>query len=48
MPMQNYIDPDMRELLDALGKAIVPNHKAVWRENIHVPYYSRDRYKRVA
>ena len=48
MPMQNYIDPDMRELLDALGKAIVPNHKAVWRENIHVPYYSSGRYKRVA
>ena len=48
MNYPDYIDADMRELLDALGKAIVPNHKAVWRENIHVPYYSRGRYKRVA
>jgi len=38
----------MRELLDALGKCIVPNHKAVWRTNYHTPYYSRGRYKRVA
>ena len=48
MPMQNYIDTDMRELIDALSKCIVPNHKAVWRVNSHVPYYSRGRYKRVA
>jgi len=48
MPMHNYIDPEMRELIDALSKCIVPNHKAVWRVNSHVPYYSRGRYKRVA
>lgn len=48
MPMQNYIDPEMRELIDALSKCIVPNHKAVWRTNHHSPYYSRGRYKRVA
>ena len=48
MPMHNYINPDMQELIDALSKCIVPNHKAVWRVNSHVPYYSRGRYKRVA
>lgn len=47
MPMHNYIDPDMRELIDALSKCIVPNHKAVWRTNHHSPYYSQGRYKRV-
>ena len=46
--MHNYIDPDMRELIDALSKCIVPNHKAVWRTNHHSPYYSQGRYKRVA
>lgn len=41
---------DMRELFEALGKAIVPpgKRKAVWRTNRHTPYYSRERYKRVA
>ena len=44
------MDNEMRELLDALGKAIVPpgKRKAVWRTNLHTPYYSRERYKRVA
>lgn len=45
------IDPDMRELLDALGTMIVPRRagrRAVWHENLHSPYYSRNRYKRVA
>ena len=46
--MHNYIDPEMRELIDALSKCIVPNHKAVWRTNHHSPYYSQGRYKRVA
>lgn len=42
--------PDMRELLDALSKCIVPRsrRKAVWRTNYHAPYYSSGRYKRVA
>ncbi|MBR1447337.1 MAG: hypothetical protein IJ588_01140 [Prevotella sp.] len=45
-----YIDPDMRELLDALSKCIVPRsrRKAVWHTNWHTPYYSPGRYKRVA
>lgn len=43
------IDPDMRQLLDAIGTIIVPrSRRAVWRENLHSPYYSRNRYKRVA
>lgn len=45
------IDPDMRELLDALGTIIVPRRagrRTVWRENPHSPYYSPGRYKRVA
>ena len=44
------MDNEMRGLLDALGKAIVPpgKRKAVWRTNLHTPYYSANRYKRVA
>ena len=44
------IDPDMRELLDTLGTMIVPRsrRRAVWRENLHSPYYSPGRYKRLA
>lgn len=44
-----YIDPEMREILDALGTAIVPrkNRPARVRTNWHVPYYTRSRYKRI-
>ena len=44
------MDKEMRELLDVLGKAIVPpgKRKAVWRTNWHTPYYSANRYNRVA
>ncbi len=43
------IDPEMREILDALGKAIVPRSKrpARVRTNWHVPYYSSSRYRRI-
>ena len=46
MNYPDYMDSDMRELMDVLGKAIVPRHKrkAVVRENLHTPYYSRGRY----
>ena len=44
------MDKEMRELINALGKVIVPpgKRKAVYRTNWHTPYYSRERYKRVA
>lgn len=44
------MDSEMRELIEALGKAIVPpgKRKAVWRTNWHAPYYSQERYKRVS
>lgn len=49
MNKPDYIDADMRELMDALGKAIVPRSRrmAVYRENLHTPYHSRNRYTRV-
>ena len=42
----DYMDADMRELVEALGRAIVPrkNCRSVYRENLHTPYYSRGRY----
>ena len=48
MNYPNYIDAEMRELLDVLGTAIVPRkkRKAVVRTNHHVPYYSKGRYSR--
>lgn len=50
MKYPNYIDAEMRSLLDTLNKCIVPakDRKAVYRTNYHTPYYSRGRYKRVA
>lgn len=47
MDYPNFIDPEMRELLDAMSKAIVPrkNRKAVVRTNWHTPCYSHSRYK---
>lgn len=48
MYAMTYIDPEMRELLDALGKTIVPRKRrpAAVRTNRHVPYYNDARYKR--
>ena len=44
-----YIDPEMREILDALGTAIVPRSKrpARIRTDWHAPYYSRSRFRRI-
>jgi len=42
------MDADMQELLTLLASCIRKNHRPVWRENLHVPYYTRNRYKRVA
>lgn len=41
------IDPDMRELLDALSQCIVPRsrRRAAVRTNYHAPYYSSSRYR---
>ena len=49
MAQQIEMDAEMRELMDALGKAIVPRNKrkAVYRTNWHTPYYSRGRYQRI-
>lgn len=49
MDYPDYIDPEMRELLDAMGTAIVPRNRrnAVVRTNWHAPYYSRSRYRRI-
>jgi hypothetical protein len=44
------MDADMRELVAALARAIVPRRErkaAVWRTNLHSPYYSPNRYKRI-
>lgn len=49
MNKQSYIDPDMRELLDVLGMAINKRRRRpVVRPNLHAPYYSSSRWKRVA
>lgn len=49
MNKQRYIDPEMRELLDALGMAINKGRRRpVVRQNFHAPYYSPSRWKRVA
>ena len=49
MNYSSYIDPEMREILDALATAIVPrtNRPACVRTNRHAPYYSRSRYRRL-
>ena len=41
------IDPEMRELMETLGKCIVPrsHRRAVVRTNYHAPYYSSSRYR---
>lgn len=49
MNYPDYVDDEMRELLDVMGKAIVPRKKrrAVYRTNWHTPHYSHARYKRI-
>lgn len=49
MNYPDYIDAEMRELLDVMGTAVVPRskRKAVVRTNRHVPYYTRGRYRRI-
>ena len=44
------MDNEIRELIGLLGKTIVPpgKRKTVWRTNWHTPYYSANRYRRVA
>lgn len=41
------IDPEMRELMALMGRAIVPREKrrAVVRTNRHAPYYTKSRYR---
>ena len=48
MPRQPEMDADMRELVTLLGACIRKPSRPVWRENLHTPYYSSGRYKRVA
>jgi len=47
MNYPDFIDPEMRDLLDTMHKALVPRskRKAVVRTNWHTPCYSRNRYK---
>ena len=49
MRRDDHIDPEMRELMDLLVKAIVPSsrRKAVYRVNKHSPYYSDGRWRRL-
>ena len=49
MNRPDYMDADMRQLMNVLGKAIVPRseRKTVYRENLHSAYYSHNRYKRL-
>jgi hypothetical protein len=47
MNYPNFIDPEMRELLGAMSKAVVPRkkRKTVVRINWHTPCYSHSRFK---
>ena len=49
MNYPDYVDPEMREILDALGTAIVPRQKRQprVRTDRHAPYYSPSRYRRL-
>lgn len=49
MGYPDYVDAEMRELLDVLGASVVPRskRKACARTNWHVPYYSRNRYTKI-
>ena len=50
MKYPGYVDAEMQKLLDTLADAVVPRKKrgAVYVENMHAPYYSRTRYRRIA
>ena len=49
MNYPDFIDAEMRELLDTMGKAVVPRRKrkACVRTNWHTPYYAKGRYSRL-
>lgn len=49
MEYTDYMDAEMREIMNALGEAVVPRHKrkTVYRDRLHTPYYSRGRYARL-
>ena len=49
MANTNYIDDDMRELMDMMVKAVVPRNRrrSVYRTNWHTPCYSHSRYRKV-
>ena len=46
MNYPDYIDAEMRELLDAMSKIVVPRarRKARVRTSWHTPYYMKGRY----
>lgn len=46
MNYPDFIDAEMRELLDTMGKVVVPRskRKAVARTNLHTPYYTKGRH----
>jgi hypothetical protein len=48
MARQIEMDADMRELVTLLSACIRKDHRPVYRESLHSPYYSRNRYRRVA
>lgn len=49
MNCPGFIDAEMRELIDAMSKAVVPisKRKAYVKTNWHAPYYSRKRYSKL-
>ena len=49
MNYPDFIDAEMRELLDAMSVAVVPRskRKACVRTHWHTPYYSHGRYSSV-
>lgn len=46
MNYPDFIDAEMRELLDAMSKVVVPRskRKAYVKTNLHTPYYMKGRY----
>ena len=49
MKYPDFIDAEMRELIDVMNKAVVPisKRKAYVKTNWHAPYYSRKRYAKL-
>ena len=49
MVRKDDMDADMRELMEVMGRAVVPRcrRRAVYRTNLHAPYYSRSRYTKI-